>query len=240
MVVARHIRPALFAIAAILSFLAEVEATSASSFSFSNCVDSCIYGAGCSTTDGKCMCKAAKSHFLDNVAVCMYYHCPNEVRSFESSFIAPMVAGCKEINKPIPQDNIDEAEDTASTFADKLPPLTTSKKSTTSAKATPKTTVTTASGSKQPPPATTTQTQATETGSSTATTTTTDSTPSTIATATDSPTQAASQSSTSTEAASNSDPTDSNPFGTPPNAAGRSMTSWVWASLPLALAVLMR
>ncbi|KAH8905138.1 hypothetical protein BR93DRAFT_767026 [Coniochaeta sp. PMI_546] len=253
MVVARHIRPALFAVVVTLSFFTQVKATSSTTLSLSTCVTSCVKAESCETSDAKCVCKGAKSYLLDHVAVCMYYKCPDEIRTFDASFTTPLVSVCKAIGKAIPQSKIDEADETAQTFADKLPPLSTSKAvttSTTSAKATPKTTLTTSESKKTSAATTSTSSEAAETESSTTSsvddeptsTTTTDSTPTstTLAIATNSPTRAATQSSTSTQGAAKSDPTDSSPFALPPNAAGRSTTSWVLASLPLALAVMMR
>lgn len=260
MVVARHVRPALFVLAATLAFFAQVEATSATSVSLSSCVASCVKAEGCETSDAKCVCKGAKSNLLDHVAVCMYYSCPDEIRTFDATFMTPLASVCKTIGKAIPQSKIDEADETAQTFADKLPSTSkTQTTSTTSAKATPKTTLAT-SESKKTTAAATTSTEPAETESSstssvddettTISSTTTDSTPTpatsatsattTLAIAPDSPTRAATQSSTSTKGAAKSDPTDSSPFASPPNAAGRSTTSWILASLPLALAVAMR
>lgn len=253
MVVARHLRPALFALAT-LSFLAQVEATSTT---FSSCVTTCIGLEGCGTDDVKCMCKGAKAHLLEHVPVCMYNNCPDQIRTFDASLVTPLVSECQAIKKPIPQDKIDDADAAAEVFADKLPPLTTSKTlttSTTSAKATPKTTVVvTSSQTSKKSSTSTTKAQSTKTETENSTTssaddeptstseTTADHTPSTtLAVATTSPTQAAAQSSTSTRSAARADPTDSSPFASPRNAAGRSMASWVWASLPLALAVMMR
>ncbi|OIW34511.1 hypothetical protein CONLIGDRAFT_7691 [Coniochaeta ligniaria NRRL 30616] len=258
MVAARHIRPALFAVAATLSFFAQVEARTSTTLNLSSCVTSCIKKkGGCETSDVKCVCQGAKSSYLlDHVAICMYNDCPDQIRTFDASFITPLVSACNIIGKSVPQSLIDEADQTAQTFADKLPPLSTSKTlttSTTSAKATPKTTVTSTSESEQSTSSTTSKAQPTETETSTtssvddetttaaASSTTTESKPTTtLAIATSSPSRAATQSSTSTQGASRSDPTDSSPFATPPNAAGRSVTSWALASLPLALAVLMR
>lgn len=265
MVVASRIRPALFALAAALSLFAQVEAASPPSLYVSSCVAACIEKEFCATSDTKCMCLGAKLKLLDHVAVCMYYSCPNEIRSFDSSFITPLASACKGIGRAIPQPKIVEADETAQVFVDKLPPLSTSQ--STSAKATPKTTTiaqtsssqskkTTAAATTSSKPAETTEsstssssvddesTASTTTSTDSSSTTTTDGVPTTsttLARATSSPTRAVTQSSTSTKGAPKStDPADSSPFGTPQSAAGRSTTSWILTGLPLALAVMIR
>ncbi|KAJ9164569.1 hypothetical protein NKR19_g1245 [Coniochaeta hoffmannii] len=266
MVVPRHMRPALFVVAA-LSFFALVEATSSPSVSFSSCVTACIKTESCSTSDMKCMCKSSRSKFLSNVAACMYYKCPDEIRSFDSSFMTPLASACKEAGRQIPQSKIDEADETAELFADKLPSTTAP---TTSAKATPKTTFTltspaTSSESKKTTAAAATTSMSSEpaetpssssssssaddedtTTSSTtedSTTTTADTaatTSTTLAretTSSSSATRAATQSSTSTKSAGRSDPTDSSPFATPQNAVGRSSGASSWVLAGLPLAL---
>ncbi|KAB5579926.1 hypothetical protein GE09DRAFT_419532 [Coniochaeta sp. 2T2.1] len=263
MVASRH---ALFALAAAFIFASQVQAASSLTLSLSSCATACIQTESCETSDVKCVCKGARSKLLYNVAVCMYYRCPDEISSFSQSFIAPLESACEAINRDIPQSKINLAEATAKLLADKVP-KTSSKEvttPTTSARAspTPKTSTTTSpvkqttTTTPKAQPTTATETEESTTSSEDDEPTTTNSptttspsedtpttTPTTLATATNSPSRAATQSTTSTRAAGRPDPTDSSPFATTPNAAGRSrstVSSWLLASLPIALAVAMR
>ncbi|KAB5551374.1 hypothetical protein GE09DRAFT_170630 [Coniochaeta sp. 2T2.1] len=257
-------RPALLALAAAFLFASQVQAASSPTLSLSSCATACIETESCETSDVKCVCKGARSKLLYNVAVCMYYRCPDEISSFSQSFIAPLESACEAINRDIPQSKINLAEATARLLADKVP-KTSSKEvttPTTSARAppTPKTSTTTSpvkqTTTTTPKAAPTTESE-TETSTSSEdddepTTTTTppkttsptkDTPTTTLATATNSPSRAGTQSTTSTRAAGRPDPTDSSPFATTPNAAGRSrssVSSWLLASLPIVLAVAMR
>ncbi|KAK1769888.1 hypothetical protein QBC33DRAFT_556309 [Phialemonium atrogriseum] len=253
MALPKHLRSALLTTAVILPFLSQVSSTTSSSSSsvvFSTCIDSCIGNGACGIGNPRCMCKAARGSFLDNVLVCMYHHCTGEVRSAEALFLHPMEAGCASIDKPIPESSIDEAERVLSTLIARLPEATSETTTTTTiARLTPITTPTTTPQQSRitlQEPTTESETKPTETralGSSAddrAPTTAVASQP--PARTTTPVTRASSQSSTKTKPAPNTDPTDSSPFATPPDsAAGRGMgPSYLWAGLPLAIAVALR
>jgi hypothetical protein len=245
-------RQTLLAGATIASSLFTLASAKASDteITFDKCVTECVAGAGCAWNDPDCMCTDARDGgLLDLVAACMYFHCKDEIRQFDDKFLDIIVDGCKDLGKPIPKDDIATAENTAKLFVGKLP----NSASTSVAKPTSTATVasTTSSESKKGVtstsvseiPAPTETETSTSSAEEAATTTAAESTPqqTTLALATGTPTVAASLASTSTQAASNSEPTDSSPFATVPDSgAMRSMTSWVFASLPLVAALMMR
>lgn len=241
-------RQTLLAGATIFSSLSTLASAKASDTEiiFDKCVTECVAGAGCAWNEPSCMCTDARTGLLDLVAACMYFHCKDEIRHYDEKFLDIIVDGCKGLGKAIPKTDIDTAEDSAKMFVNKLPSSTTSvAKPTSTAKVASTTTseskkgVTSTSVSEIPAP-TETSTSSVEEG---ATTTTAESTPeqTTLALATGTPTAVAGLASTSTQAAANSEPTDSSPFATVPDSgAMRSMTSWVFASLPLVAALMMR
>lgn len=227
--VKKHLRRALLATAVLLPFLSQVESTTV----FSQCIDSCIGFSSCGITRPKCMCKAASGSFMDNVLVCMSFHCTNELSSAESLFILPMQAGCAGINRPIPEESIEQAEAVLNTLLGRLS-KTTSTTVTDSPKSTPARQRTRTTESKTQP----TRTNAPASSADSETTSSTDApAPTTL---TEVATQTGGQVSTSVNAAPNSDPTDSSPFANPGNGGGRIAGSYLWAGLPLVMAIALR
>jgi len=236
--VKKHLRTTLFATALLLPLLGQVEASSSTSVVFSQCIDSCIGFSDCGISRPKCMCKASRGSFLDNVLVCMFFHCTSELPNAESQFLVPMELGCASINKPIPEDSIEQAEGVLKTLLGRLSGTPTSTIDD-SPRSTPARQQTRTTESKSKPTEASASTSSVD-GVANTSAATDSPAPTTLTEVGDSATQTIIQSSTSVNPAPNTDPTDSSPFATPGNAAGRSVGSYLWAGLPMAIAIALR
>jgi hypothetical protein len=236
MVFTRHLRLALAGTALLLSFVGRAE--SASTFLFTECIDSCVITSGCRTNE--CMCREARGFLLDSVVACMFFNCKTDLRNFEDAFLDPVEQVCEDNNRKIPSSKIDKAESLANSYISKLPALTTAQTSAV-ATSTPKptTALIPTSSAKQA------ESSATEESSSSETSAVDrgDELESTSATETiTSPAQvAATPSATETSAAASESHTpqsgnsNTNPFASPSSAAWRTQASLSLLGLPLAL-----
>ncbi|KAK1757586.1 hypothetical protein QBC47DRAFT_160853 [Echria macrotheca] len=109
--------------AALLCLAGHASATNV--FLFPDCVDNCVASSGCETESAKCICKPAKpkASFLDDVVTCLYYHCKDELRAVDLTFLNPVRAGCDFAKSPLPKDDVKNAQKLAASFIAKLPPL---------------------------------------------------------------------------------------------------------------------
>jgi hypothetical protein len=107
--------------AAVLLCLAG-HASATPAFLFPDCVDNCVASSGCKTESTKCICKP-KARFLDDVVTCLYYHCKDELRAVDLTFLNPVRAGCDAAKSPLPKDDVKDAQKLAASLVAKLPPL---------------------------------------------------------------------------------------------------------------------
>ncbi|KAG8164927.1 hypothetical protein KVR01_005202 [Diaporthe batatas] len=109
------LRNALLSLAVVLPthVLADGDvSSSAVTFQFSACVSTCLGSSGYSI-DGednqKEMCKASRDGLLEAIIACAVSNCVGELVSVEATLLQPMQAGCKELEKPVSDDEIEAA-----------------------------------------------------------------------------------------------------------------------------------
>ncbi|KAK4224597.1 hypothetical protein QBC38DRAFT_446300 [Podospora fimiseda] len=120
----RNLRLASVGLLLLLSSVDRAEATN--DFKFTECITNCIAPSSCppsrkGTLDGKCMCKAARDNFLEDVLRCMNIYCKPDLRDFDDKFLEPMEDGCDELNKAIPKQKLKAAESIGSSLLSSLP-----------------------------------------------------------------------------------------------------------------------
>jgi hypothetical protein len=86
------------------------------------------------------MCKEARSILMESVVSCLYFNCKSDLGNFEDTFLEPMQDGCEDLDREIPRTKLQAAESLASSYASKLPTVTTAETKKDEATATPKTT----------------------------------------------------------------------------------------------------
>ena len=134
------LRNALLSIAALLPahVLADDDDSSdVVTFQFSACVSTCLGTTGYSM-DGednqKEMCKASRDGLLEAIIACTVSDCPEDLGATQSNLLQPMQTGCKELEKPVSDDEIEDAASAAAniqaTLAASTSPSTTSTSTT--------------------------------------------------------------------------------------------------------------
>jgi hypothetical protein len=86
------------------------------------------------------MCKEARSILMDSVVSCLYFNCKSDLGRFEDAFLEPMQDGCEDLGREIPSSKLKAVESLASSYASKLPTVTTAETKKDEATPTPKTT----------------------------------------------------------------------------------------------------
>lgn len=85
-------------------------------FQFSACVSTCLGATGYSM-DGednqKEMCKASRDGLLEAIIACTVSDCVEELVALDSNLLQPMQTGCKELEKPVSDDEIEDAANAA-------------------------------------------------------------------------------------------------------------------------------
>ncbi|KAG6362937.1 hypothetical protein INS49_008032 [Diaporthe citri] len=85
-------------------------------FQFSTCVSTCLGSTGYSM-DGednqKEMCKASRDGLLEAITACTASNCVEELVALDSNLLQPMQTGCKELEKPVSDDEIEDAANAA-------------------------------------------------------------------------------------------------------------------------------
>lgn len=85
-------------------------------FQFSACVSTCLGNTGYSM-DGednqKEMCKASRDGLLEAIIACTVSNCLEDLAAIESTLLQPMQTGCKELEKPVSDDEIEDAANAA-------------------------------------------------------------------------------------------------------------------------------
>lgn len=107
-------------------------------FQFSGCVSTCLGKTGYSM-DGednqKEMCKASRDGLLEAIIACTVSDCLEELAAVDANLLQPMQTGCKELEKPVSDDEIEDAASAAvniqATLAATTSTSTTSSDSTT-------------------------------------------------------------------------------------------------------------
>lgn len=105
-------------------------------FQFSACVSTCLGTTGYSM-DGednqKEMCKASRDGLLEAIIACTVSNCVEELIALDTNLLQPMQTGCKELEKPVSDDEIADAANAAvniqATLAASTSPSTTSSSS---------------------------------------------------------------------------------------------------------------
>ncbi|KAK5651754.1 hypothetical protein OQA88_11716 [Cercophora sp. LCS_1] len=204
-------------------------------FGFASCVSNCVKSSGCESQSAKCVCKEAKDDFLEDVVVCLYYHCQQDLRDVGDVFFIPVKSGCEAAKTPIPKDNVREAEKEAASYIAKLPKTTAKDTQATKAPPVPVKTLTTTSSS-----STATQTTASRSSwsSSSANTSEVPAPTRVVAPPPLPPPPSSTDSPTTTANAPGRVPTDSSPFATFNSAGSRVKTGWI--ALPLLLAMFLK
>lgn len=81
-------------------------------FQFSGCVSTCLGKTGYSM-DGednqKEMCKASRDGLLEAIIACTVSDCLEELAAVDANLLQPMQTGCKELEKPVSDDEIEDA-----------------------------------------------------------------------------------------------------------------------------------
>lgn len=85
-------------------------------FQFSACVSTCLGTTGYSM-DGednqKEMCKASRDGLLEAIIACTVSSCVEELVALDTNLLQPMQTGCKELEKPVSDDEIADAANAA-------------------------------------------------------------------------------------------------------------------------------
>lgn len=85
-------------------------------FQFSACVSTCLGNTGYSM-DGednqKEMCKASRDGLLEAIIACTVSNCLEDFAAIESTLLQPMQTGCKKLEKPVSDDEIEDAANAA-------------------------------------------------------------------------------------------------------------------------------
>lgn len=85
-------------------------------FQFSACVSTCLGATGYSM-DGednqKEMCKASRDGLLEAITACLVSDCLEELVAVDANLLQPMQTGCKELEKPVSDDEIEDAANAA-------------------------------------------------------------------------------------------------------------------------------
>lgn len=112
------LRSALLSAAVLLPAHVLADDDDVVTFQFSACVSTCLGKTGYSM-DGednqKEMCKASREGLLEAIIACTVSNCLEDLAAVESTLLQPMQTGCKELEKPVSDDEI---EDAASAAAD--------------------------------------------------------------------------------------------------------------------------
>ncbi|KAL1865487.1 hypothetical protein Daus18300_007132 [Diaporthe australafricana] len=113
------LRNALLSVAALLPthVLADDDDSSdVVTFQFSACAGTCLAKTGYSM-DGednqKDMCKASRDGLLEAIMACMVSQCIEDLSAVDANLLQPMQAGCKELEKPVSDDEIGDAASAA-------------------------------------------------------------------------------------------------------------------------------
>ncbi|KKY32064.1 hypothetical protein UCDDA912_g07967 [Diaporthe ampelina] len=135
------LRNALLSIAALLPahVLADDDDSSdVVTFQFSACVSTCLGTTGYSM-DGednqKEMCKASRDGLLEAIIACTVSDCPEDLGATQSNLLQPMQTGCKELEKPVSDDEIEDAASAAANIQATLAATTTIAKPTSAGNA---------------------------------------------------------------------------------------------------------